>query len=50
MTFHPDKCSVLTITNKNNPPEVTGAISDDSASRTTVCVRFDKKVEIQFNV
>jgi hypothetical protein len=23
---------------------------DDSASRTTVCERFDKKVEIQFNV
>jgi hypothetical protein len=28
-------------------PEVTGAISDDSPSRTTVCVRFDKKAEIQ---
>jgi hypothetical protein len=26
---------------------VTGAISDDSPSRTTVCVRFDKKAEIQ---
>jgi hypothetical protein len=33
MAFHPDKCSVLTRTNK----------------RTTVCVRFDKKAEIQFN-
>jgi hypothetical protein len=30
--------------------EVTGAISDDSPSRTTVCIRFDKKAEIQFNV
>jgi hypothetical protein len=28
----------------------TGAISDDSPSRTTVCVRFDKKAEIQVNV
>jgi hypothetical protein len=31
-------------------PEVTEAISDDSPSRTTVCVRFDRKAEIQFNV
>jgi hypothetical protein len=31
-------------------PEVTGAISDDSPSRIIVCVRFDKKAEIQFNV
>jgi hypothetical protein len=29
---------------------VTGAISDDSPSRTTVCVRVDKMAEIQFNV
>jgi hypothetical protein len=28
-------------------PEVTGAISDDSPSRTSVCVRFDEKAEIQ---
>jgi hypothetical protein len=35
---------------KPGTPEVTGAISDDSPSRTTVCVRFDKKAEIQFNV
>jgi hypothetical protein len=35
---------------KTGTPEVTGAISDDSPSRTTVCVRFDKKAEIQVNV
>jgi hypothetical protein len=29
---------------------VTGEISDYSPSRTTVCVRFDKKTEIQLNV
>jgi hypothetical protein len=31
-------------------PEVTGTISDDSPSRTTVCVRFDKKAEIHYMI
>jgi hypothetical protein len=56
MAFHPDKCTVLTITQKKTPfkhdyilhnhilgtPDVTGTVLDVTPSITTVCVLSDK--------
>jgi hypothetical protein len=43
MAFHPDKCTVLTITQKQSTvpcgtPDVTGTVLDVTPSITTVCV------------